>query len=172
MENQIQLYHDMTAFYLDTERELQAEITRLTQELGDVKQQAAQKESQLKAEARQQWASGVLRGKADGDRQGYERGYQEAIRNGAWEINLGDFEQEIKAVDELNLGDDMPEKVRGICERLFQCGYIAARARYSVTYPCARCGQLIEVSSEAEKFAIRQHMKEIKFGHMDCKRMR
>ena len=43
-----------------------------------------------------------------------------------------------------------------------------AEELYSVSYPCSLCGKAIVVTSEAEKQAISEYMREHRWGHTNC----
>jgi len=47
-------------------------------------------------------------------------------------------------------------------------GYELAESEYKVTYPCSICGESIEVTTDEEKKAIAEYMREDGWGHADC----
>ena len=47
-------------------------------------------------------------------------------------------------------------------------GYDAGRELYMVTYPCAVCKEMIEVTTDEEKEAIAEYMAEQGWGHSEC----
>jgi len=47
-------------------------------------------------------------------------------------------------------------------------GCVDAKAKYSVSYPCSVCGELIEVESKGEKDFIKRKMQEYGWGHSEC----
>ena len=47
-------------------------------------------------------------------------------------------------------------------------GYELAEYEYKVTYPCSICGESIEVTTDEEKKAIAEYMREHGWGHADC----
>ena len=66
MENQIQVYHDLTAFYLGTEQQLQAEIANLRQQIAPLEQKLEERKMELKAEAKRQYSLGYENGNKQG----------------------------------------------------------------------------------------------------------
>lgn len=149
MENQIQLYHDLTAFYLSTEQQLQAEIASLRQQTATLEQRLKEGKVELKAVAKSQYSLGYENGNKQGNKEGYNRGYQEAIDKAELV-----YEPEDLADGKLNI------------EKAHQRGWLKARKLYLVTYPCCRCRKIIEVSLKNEKEAIKECMKH--WGHRSC----
>jgi len=49
-----------------------------------------------------------------------------------------------------------------------QKGYVDAKAKYSVVYPCYVCGEPIVVDSKKEKDFIKRKMLEYGWGHSGC----
>ena len=168
MNNQIQLYHDLTAFYLSTEEQLRSEIARLNQQLATLEQKLKERESQLRAEARRQYSIGYEQGRRQGDKEGYDRGYHEAIKKAEWVFDFEGISNDEEALKALNLESDLYEKVFDICEKFYESGWAAARKEYTVTYHCCKCRKIIEVDTKAEKEAIKKHMEESKWGHKSC----
>lgn len=50
----------------------------------------------------------------------------------------------------------------------YEQGYAAARARYRVTYRCAKCGDLIEVIGEEAKSFAAAGFEQGRWGHTQC----
>ena len=168
MNNQIQLYHDLTTFYLSTEEQLRCEIARLNQQLATLEQKLKERESELRAEARRQYFIGYEQGRRQGDKVGYDRAYHEAINKAEWVFDFKGVTNEVEALKALNLDSDLHEKVFDICERFYERGWTVARKEYAVTYQCCECRKIIELTSKDAKKAARQYMEEHKWGHKSC----
>lgn len=167
MADQIQLYHDLTAFYLDGEAKLRSEIDRLNQQVAQLKQKLESKESELRAEGRRQYSFGYDKGRREGDKEGYERGYQEAVDKAEWvyDLQIGDEGEALRA---LNLANDLYHKVFTICIRFYQRGWTEARKQYVVMYHCCECRKIIEVTGKNAKKAAGQYMEDHSWGHKEC----
>ena len=47
-------------------------------------------------------------------------------------------------------------------------GYLTAQIKYTVTYKCSVCGEVIEITTSEEKKHVAQYMKEQGWGHSKC----
>ena len=47
-------------------------------------------------------------------------------------------------------------------------GYAEAERLYKVTYPCSVCDEMLEVTTEDQKKAIKKYMPEHGWGHSEC----
>ncbi len=47
-------------------------------------------------------------------------------------------------------------------------GYLMAQIKYTVTYKCSICGELMEITTAEEKKHVAQYMKEHGWGHGKC----
>jgi hypothetical protein len=65
---------------------------------------------------------------------------------------------------------NLDKRLRERYEEGYQKGCQEAKARYCVTYFCSVCGGTVEVTSDKEKQAIRQYMRENGWVHVDCMR--
>ena len=74
-------------------------------------------------------------------------------------IGLGKQEVQSKKI--------LEAKTKGMDEGYKQ-GYDAAELLYKVTYKCRKCGQAVEVTSEAGKKAIRVYMQKNGWVHTKC----
>jgi len=62
-----------------------------------------------------------------------------------------------------NLGIQMRNE-----QNAYRKGYEDAKKKYLVSYPCAVCGETIEVESPEEKAAIKKYMRQYEWGHQSC----
>ena len=65
---------------------------------------------------------------------------------------------------------NMDKRLRRRYQQGYDKGWEEARDLYCVTYFCSVCGGLLEVTSDNEKKAVRQYMKEHGWGHSNCVR--
>lgn len=161
MNTQIELYHNLTAFYLGPEQELRREIEEL-------KQKITAGEQRSRETASREHRLGYERGRREGDKEGYERGYQESIENAEYIYALGIIKDEIEALNSLNLPRELHSQVFDICHRFHQSGWTAARKLYAVTYHCCTCHKIIELNTKNERKAATDYMEEHKWGHAAC----
>ena len=68
-------------------------------------------------------------------------------------------------VEKLELRHRSEEEIRG---RGYQEGYLAAKAKYAVSYRCAECNKMLAITTDAEKKAAAQYMRENGWKHKDC----
>jgi len=69
------------------------------------------------------------------------------------------------------IADDLEIKAKPVEEARregYQQGYKVAQEICVVTYPCAKCGRLLIVSTPEEKADIKKFMKEHGWGHENC----
>ena len=55
-----------------------------------------------------------------------------------------------------------------IREKAFSEGYAKAESEFKVTYRCVICGKLMTVTSQKEKAAVNEFMREHRWGHIEC----
>ena len=67
----------------------------------------------------------------------------------------------------LDAESPMLEKTRNSA---YAQGFDAARKKFATVFPCAGCGEPIEVTSDRVRAAIRQSLKEGGWGHGECVR--
>lgn len=82
-------------------------------------------------------------------------------------IGLGMIEVQAKKEAEVRKQASAEGYARGHKE-----GYAEARRLYRATYPCGVCGQSLEVTTEAEKEAVKKFMPERGWGHAECHKRR
>lgn len=79
--------------------------------------------------------------------------------------------EEIKMMSDKSVADILKEAV-GLqapsAKAAYQKGYLVAQIKYTVSYKCAGCGEVLEIDTEAEKKAAAQFMKEHGWGHTKC----
>lgn len=74
-------------------------------------------------------------------------------------VGLGILEPQIRRETEM--------RKKGYTEE-YEKGYADAEHFYKVTYFCSACGNTMTVTTEAEKQAIKNYMKEHRWGHTTC----
>ena len=82
-------------------------------------------------------------------------------------IGLGILEPQIKDKAEI-----IKKAYNSGRDDAYEEGYCDGALYYRVTYPCSVCGKWLEVTTEAEKEAIKQFMQQEGWGHKKCHEQR
>lgn len=167
MDSQIDLYHNLTAFYLGPEQELRAEIEQLKKKASDAEERVRKTENEARDRTLREYHRGRQRGHEEGSKEGYDRGYQESIESAEYIYDLN-IKDELEALNSLNLPRELHSQVFDICHRFHQSGWTAARKLYAITYRCCGCRKTIELNTAKEKEAARKYMEENGWGHASC----
>jgi len=79
--------------------------------------------------------------------------------------------EDIKMMSDKNPADILKEAV-GLqtksIKNAYTKGYLMAQIKYTVTYRCSVCGEVIEITTSKEKKEVAQYMKEQGWGHGKC----
>ena len=172
MDNQIEVYHNLTAFYLGPEQEMRAEIEELQKKLADTEEKLRKTKDESSYRANREWwrgqENGNKKGFLEGSKEGYDKGYQESIEAAELIYALGLPQKELEALDSLGLTDKLRSKILDIYFRALQRGWLEARKIYAVTYHCCECRKIMEVETEKERGAAREYMEKHRWGHAAC----
>ena len=79
--------------------------------------------------------------------------------------------EDIKKISDKSVADVLKEAVRlqtPSMRKAYTKGYREAKTKYAVTYNCSVCGKVITMSTQGERKAGAQYMKENRWAHGEC----